>query len=97
MGRLYLPSSLVLAAAFAVLGLVFAKDLNRSELSRFKRDGAPILVACSPDPGGASFGFDNSLFSPAAFGSFEFAKADFVSRFTGNGAGGGLAPDRLYS
>lgn len=92
-----MPSPPVSASGFAVLGLVFANDLKRSELSRFNSVGTPILVACSPDPDGASFGFDIILFSPEAFGSFEFAKADFVSRLTGSGAGGGLAPDLLCS
>lgn len=52
-------------------------------------------MTCSPEVGAASFGFDDSLFSPEVFDSFPLASPDFVSRFTGNGAGGGLAPDRL--
>ena len=98
--RLDLPSPLAGVAVSVLvallLGFAFANDLNRSELSRLISDGAPILVACSPDPGGASLGLDSVLLlsDDAAFGSLVLAKADLVSSLMGRGAGIGREPER---
>ena len=80
-----------------LLGFAFANDLNRSELSRLISDGAPILVACSPDPGGASLGLDSVLLlfdDVAVFGSLVLAKADLVSSLMGSWVGISRAPER---